>query len=199
MGRSVEERFMGFGSERSRKTSLQKWPWNEDLNSRQELAWWCRWGSRFQGLMVRQSLRGLKEGKRVPDPGVEKAKQVGLQRKMRLERWMGNRLRFSKGFSLCSYKQWEADYRDLSRGAAWSDLCSGKITVTTVWRTDGRKLIGCNGSGRAWCWSGLRCITGDENMEEYLGSNNHKTWNQFELQWYKLLGFAIVLILGLSS
>ena len=67
---------------------------------------------------MRQSLKGLKEGKRVPDPGVEKAKQVGLQRKMRLERWMGNRLRFSKGFSLCSYKQWEADYGDLSRGAA---------------------------------------------------------------------------------
>lgn len=37
------------------------------------------------------------------------------------------------------------------------------------------------------------------SMEEYLGSNNHKTWNQFELQWYKLLRFDIVLIVGLSS
>lgn len=36
-------------------------------------------------------------------------------------------------------------------------------------------------------------------MEEYLGNNNHETWNQFELQWYKLLRFDIVLILGLSK
>lgn len=156
--RNVEQRFlepwellvMGFGLKKSRKPSLKKWHWNQDLNSRQELTWWCRQESRFKGLMVSQILKGLKDWEKIPDPGVEKAKQLGIQSKVRLERWMGNRLKFSKGFALCSYMQWEADYRDLSRGATWSDLRSGKRTVTTEWRTDGRRFIGCRDAGRAW-------------------------------------------------
>lgn len=55
MGRSVRrgswshESSMGFSSERSRKPFLKKWPWNQDLNSRQVLTWWYKQERRLKG------------------------------------------------------------------------------------------------------------------------------------------------------
>ena len=66
-----------FGLERSRKPSLKKWPWNQDLNSRQELTGWQGQESKFRGLVVSQSLRGLRDSREGSWPWSKESKAGG--------------------------------------------------------------------------------------------------------------------------